>query len=241
MVSMNPRCWWLTRGVLPAQTSQTSCFIWFKGLSSTAWLRLNSWCLPWSLVLPHCILFQGMVPPSTTQTGSLGLTHNTSLSTLTSKPPPPIPFTLLTSQICLLLSMSTTYSPVCHLSSFTWTTSRVSWLISLDILLTTSNRWSTLCNQWDLSEVENLTMLSSCFSDYLWKQHQILTCGQSDSARPNPFLPPLIIWWACPSLSRSLHPSPLASGILTYQVPGSHSLSPFLEYSLPVPKIPSHP
>lgn len=67
MVSMNPRCWWLTRGVLPAQTSQTSCFIWFKGFSSTAWLRLNSWCLPWSLVLPHYILSQGMVPPSTTQ------------------------------------------------------------------------------------------------------------------------------------------------------------------------------
>ena len=67
MVSMTPRCWWLTRGIFPAHTSQTSCFRWFKGFSSTARLRLNSWCLPWSLVLPHYILSQGMVPPSTTQ------------------------------------------------------------------------------------------------------------------------------------------------------------------------------
>lgn len=67
MVSMTPRCWWLTRGIFPAQTSQTSCLRWFKGFSSTAGLRLSSWCLPWSLVLPHYILSQEMVPPSTTQ------------------------------------------------------------------------------------------------------------------------------------------------------------------------------
>ena len=94
MVSMTPRCWWLTRGIFPAQTSQTSCFRWFKGFSSTdGWGWTHDVC-PEVLSSPtiSCLREWYHRPPH--KTGSLGLIHNTFLSMLTSKPPLPIPFTL---------------------------------------------------------------------------------------------------------------------------------------------------